>query len=238
MLVDVSNEDLERLANRVALLVSEDGEADNAGRAVAALARRMGLSGGDLRAWLLSGALGQRYATTDAPKHGGASRDRLEGDIAALQHGLRLTEAQLRNIQSERDALREENGLLIEALDRARSSEQVRNYLGLAVIAAAILGALVLYAGPSLHSVPSVEVQQRPFGSPFLRSGIVRPGGAVVRRMAQTNSLQVTELPSGSRVQVRDIITRDLVQWAEIEVGGVVGFALSSEIEVRDSFGR
>ena len=47
---EVSGEDLERLANRMALLVSDDGEADNAGRAVGQLARRLGLSGGDLKA--------------------------------------------------------------------------------------------------------------------------------------------------------------------------------------------
>jgi hypothetical protein len=239
-LVEVSNEDLERLANRVALLVSNEGEADNAGRAVAALARRMAISGGELRAWLISGALALRGDVDHSLASGKQNppRARLESEIANLQHGLRLTEAQLRNIQSERDALREENNLLIEALDRSRSSEQVRNYLGLAVIAAAILGGVVLYAGPALHSVSSVDSQQRPFGSPFLRSGIVRPGGTVVRRLAQTNSMQITELPAGSRVQVRDIVTRDLAQWAEIEVGGVIGFALSHEIEVQDIGGR
>ena len=53
---EVSGEDIERLAARVAMLVSDDGEADNAGRAVGQLARRLGLSGGDLKAMLLAGA--------------------------------------------------------------------------------------------------------------------------------------------------------------------------------------
>jgi hypothetical protein len=53
---EVSGEDVERLAARVAMLVSDDGEADNAGRAVGQLARRLGLSGGDLKAMLLAGA--------------------------------------------------------------------------------------------------------------------------------------------------------------------------------------
>ena len=232
MLVDVSDEDLERLANRVARLVSEDGEADNAGRAVAALARRIGITGGALQAWLLSGALRDRNTVQAKTAPGDVPRERLENEIASLQHGLRLTEAQLRNAQSERDALREENNLLIEALDRARSGEQVRNYVGLAVVAAAILGAVVLYAGPALHSVSSSDPQQRPFGSPFVHSGVIRPGGASVLRMAQTNSLQVTRLAAGTRVQVRQVVTRDLLQWAEIEVGGVVGFVLATEIEM------
>ncbi len=237
---EIGDEDLERLANRVALLVSEDGEADNAGRAVAALARRMGLTGGDLKSWMLSGALIRRGQPdgNDGPLAGTVSRERLESDISSLQHGLRLTEAQLRNTQSERDALKEENGLLIEALDRSRSSEQVRNYVGLAVVAAAILGGLVLYAGPSLHAVPGTEEHERPFGSPFLRSGVIRTGGAIVLRAPQTNALQVTQLAAGARVQVRQMVQRDLLQWAEVEVGGVVGYVMSTQIELQDPTGK
>jgi len=36
----MSEDEIGRLANRLAMLVSDDGEADNAGRAVGALARR------------------------------------------------------------------------------------------------------------------------------------------------------------------------------------------------------
>jgi hypothetical protein len=237
---ELGDEDLERLANRVALLVSDDGEADNAGRAVAALARRMGLSGGVLKSWLLTGALTQRGlpAESETPLAGTASLTRLESDLASTQHGLRLTEAQLRNAQNERDALREENGLLIEALDRAHSAEQVRNYVGLAIVAAAILGAFVLYSAPALHSVPSADTEQRPFGSPFLRSGVIRSGGASVLRVPQTNGMLVTQLAVGSRVAVRQMVTRDLLTWAEVEVGGVTGYVLSSEIELQDQTAR
>jgi hypothetical protein len=52
----LTTEDIERLASRVAMLASEDGEADNAGRAVGQMARRLGLSGGDLKAMFLDGA--------------------------------------------------------------------------------------------------------------------------------------------------------------------------------------
>ena len=37
------------------MLASEDGEADNAGRAVGAMARRIGLTGGDLKRIFLAG---------------------------------------------------------------------------------------------------------------------------------------------------------------------------------------
>lgn len=51
-----SEEEIERLANRLAMLVSDDGEADNAGRAVGSLARRLGLTGGQLKAIFMAGA--------------------------------------------------------------------------------------------------------------------------------------------------------------------------------------
>ena len=41
-MAEVSQDDIERLAARVAMLVSDDGEAANAGRAVGQLARRLG----------------------------------------------------------------------------------------------------------------------------------------------------------------------------------------------------
>ena len=122
---EVSDEDLERLASRMAMLVSEAGEADNAGRAVAALARRIGLSGGQLKAFFLAGATNSlRVPVRDRSQLSAAAQvDRLERELSALRHGLKLTEVQARNAQRERDALRTENGVLAEALDRARSAE-------------------------------------------------------------------------------------------------------------------
>jgi len=232
-LAEISPEDLERLANRLAQLTGYEQDADNAGRAIGALARRMGISGDDLRTWLLAGALSRRPRDLpqDVRSQGGADGLRMERALANSEHSLRVAEAQLRQAHSERDALKEENNLLIESLDRARSSEQVRRYVGIAVIAAAILGGVVLSVGPALRAVPEVETQ-RPFGSPFLRSGVVRSGGGTVYKVPQTTSAVVTKLVSGSRVEVRQTVERDQQHWMEVEVGGVVGYMLSTELDV------
>jgi hypothetical protein len=233
--VEVSDEDLERLASRIAMLASENGEADNAGRAVAALARRLGLTGGQLKAFFLNGATERRFTlprATQAPD-AAAEIDRLTRELSALRHGLKLTEVQARNAQRERDALRSENTVLMEALDRARSAEQVRKFVGAAAVAAAILGAIVLYAGPVLRPLTGTPgVNDRPTGSPFLRQGVIRAAGASVLRSPEPGSMMVTQLAAGSRVQVRQVIWRGLMQWAEVEAGGVVGYVVSTEIDI------
>lgn len=235
-MAEVSDEDLERLASRMAMLVSEPGEADNAGRAVSALARRLGLSGGQLKAFFLAGATDgihqqSRAARREAPD-AAAQVDRLERELSALRHGLKLTEVQARNAQRERDALRAENAMLMDALDRARSAEQVRRFVGGAAIAAAILGGIVLYAGPALHSVSAGGMADRPAGSPFLRAAVVRAGGAAMLRAPEHGAMLITQLTPGAHVQVRQMVWRALMQWAEIEVGGVSGYVLSTEIDL------
>ena len=232
---DISPEDLDRLANRMVQLAGVDQDAANAGRAISSLARRIGVSGQLLRAWLIAGALGRGGAAAgpDIRAPNAADFKRLEQNLANSEHSLRVVEAQLRHAHNEREALREENELLIEALDRARSAEQVRRYVGLAVVAAAILGAVVLTSGPTLRPLPSGETA-RPFGSPFLRQGVVRGAGATVYRVPQTTGMTVTQLAAGTRVQVRQTVERDLLHWVEVEIGGISGYVLSTEIDVAD----
>jgi hypothetical protein len=232
---EISPEELDRLANRVAQLVGYDQDADNAGRAIGAMARRLGLSGDNLRQWLVAGALLQTGQNSEAeiipPDRSVAGR--LERALANSEHSLRVVEAQLRHTQSERDALKEENALLIASLDRARSAEQVRRYLGFAVVAAAILGAVVLTAGPTLRPMATGQ-QTRPFGSPFLRSGVIRANGTTVYRVPQVTGMVITQLTAGTRVQVRQTVERDQVHWIEVEVGGVAGYVVSTDIDVAD----
>lgn len=232
--MDLSDEDLERLASRIAALADETTDADLAGRAVAGLARRLDLSSDDLKSLLLAGAATRRNALIQS----GLSKDaatmvtRLEQELAATRHNARLTDTQLRNTLRERDALKDVNDMLVDSLDRARSAEQVRKYVGLAAVAAAVLGGILLYAIPNLHAPPPLETPARPAGSPFLQTGTVRNGGARVLAEPLTNANLITELTPGTRVQVRQQITRDLLTWTEIEVGGITGYALSREIEV------
>lgn len=230
-MAEVSDEDLERLASRLAMLVSEPGEADNAGRAVAALARRLGLSGGQLKAFFLAGAAGEMRPSPRREADAGRDLDRLERELSALRHSIKLTEVQVRNAQRERDALRLENGVLLDGLDRARSAAQVRKFVGAVAVAAAILGGVVIYVGPTLRPIAPPR-SDRPAGSPFLRSAVVRASGAVVLQTPDQGAQVVTQLPGGSRVQVRQVVVRGLTQWSEVEVGGLSGFVQSSEIDL------
>ncbi len=232
--MDLSDEDLERLASRIASLAGDEEDAELAGRAVAGLARRLNLSPDDLKSLLLAGATTRRSAL----ERSGLSADaaariaELERELANVRHNARLSEAQMRNALRERDGLKDVNEMLVDSLDRARSAEQVRKYVGLAVVAAAVLGGIVLYALPNLHTPSALEGPVRPVGSPFLKTGIVRANGARVLAAPLTNADLITQLTAGSRVQVRQTITRDLLSWVEIEVGGLTGYVLSSEIEL------
>jgi len=233
---EVSEEDLERLASRMAMLVSEAGEADNAGRAVAALARRVGLSGGQLKAFFLAGAseslrTGERERQSrqpDVADHIG----HLERELSALRHGLKLTEVQARNALRERDALRQENNTLREAIDRSRSAEQVWKFLGGVVIASTMLVALLMAFGPSLRNTLTRPTPDQALGTPFKRAGVIRAGGAALMQAPDQKSTPVAQLAPGTRVKVRQMVWHALNQWAEVEVGDTSGYVVSTDIDL------
>ena len=218
------------------MLVSEAGEADNAGRAVAALARRVGLSGGQLKAFFLAGASESMRRTErvrpsklpDAAEHIG----HLERELSAMRHGLKLSEVQARNAMRERDALKQENNALRDAIDRARSAEQVWKFLGGVVIAASILVALVVTFGPSLRNSLTHPAPDPSLGTPFKRSGVIRAGGAVLMKAPDQQSTPVAQLAPGTRVKVRQMVWHALNQWAEVEAGDVSGYVVSTDIEL------
>ena len=108
------------------MMVSEEGEAANAGRAVAQLARRLGLTGGELKEMFLQGAGGW---TRPPPPPTGAARDeieRLEREISTLRKGLRLIEASHREIAHDRDALAAELEALRNSAETRRATSQLR----------------------------------------------------------------------------------------------------------------
>lgn len=230
-MADVNGEDLERLGSRIAMLVSEPGEADNAGRAVAALARRLGLTGGQLKDFVITGAM-QGQAPSRRPG-GPANFAELEHELAELRHGLRLTESQARNAARERDALRAENATLRDALDRARTTGQVRQYIGLAAFAAAIVASILMLVGPDLRTVRGGAQRpvERPEGSPFTQSGQVHRGGATLLKAPEVGAEILAQLPAGARVQIRQVLWRTMAQWMEVEIAGQVGYVPSTDIE-------
>ena len=214
----VGDADFERLAARLAMLASEDGEADNAGRAVGAMARRIGLTGGDLKRIFLAGA---------ASGSESIERERLEHQISSLRHSLTLLDADAQRAAWERDVLRAENQRLQARLDRQRT---------LRLTAAGILAAVLFVA------ITAAMAQLRPLAPPwpvreaalgFPRAAMVRLGGALLFREPERVGLPLVVLRPGQRVQVHRLVWKALFQWAEIEApGGWTGYVLTTEIDL------
>ena len=241
---EVGGEDIERLANRVAMLVSDDGEADNAGRAVGQLARRLGLSGGDLKAIVLAGA-GKSYRPGTS-----AGLLKLEHEVDALRRELRAAQDAARMAQHDRDALVSENGEMRVAMYRQRAGARLwRLLLGLGLIGAVAVGAGVVLLTPEAGQGPVpkiVTVPQIVTGpqiltgpgmrgdgtAPVVRVAMVRGGGAVLYRDPDRTSPVVARLAAGSRVLVQGMPWRNLMQWAQVEVDGRPGYVAMTEVEV------
>lgn len=218
----LSNEDMERLANRVAMLASDDGEADNAGRAVGQLARRLGLTGGDLKHMFLEGARPQ----VAAERARAGEVERLEREIEDLKRTLRNTEAAARVIQWERDELLATKGELSIRLYRNRATARAQR-IGVAVGVAV----LVLVAGGIAYYGPDIggrQVASRPAGS----LAVVRASHAVLLRDPVRGSPLVAPIPVGTRLVVRRVMWNMMTQWAEVEMGTVSGYVPTTDLEM------
>ena len=220
---EVNGEDLERLANRMALLVSDDGEADNAGRAVGQLARRLGLSGGDLKALVLAGA-GSGFRPGSSP-----ATLRLEQEIDALRRELREAREGERAAREDRDALVAENGAMRVAMYRRRAGAKMRNLLlGLGAIGVVAVAAGVVLLTPDPAPVPMGV----PTAVPAARVAMVRGAGAVLYRGPDRGSEIIGRLGAGTRLLVQRTEWRSMMQWVQVEVEGRVGYVATTEVEI------
>ena len=213
--------DLERLAACLALLASEGGEAENAGRAVGAMARRIGLSGGDLKRIFLAGA---------ARPSGQAERDRLAQEASALRQALTLRDADARRALWERNVLRAENLRLQARLDRQRARTRGR------AMAVAGVALMALFIGTTAwigRSRPATTLQAARQGPGLQRAAVVRSGGALLFPEPDRAAMPLRVLFAGQRVQVHRLVWKSLFQWAEVEVpGGLTGYVLTTEIDL------
>jgi hypothetical protein len=252
-LAEVSEEDIERLASRLAMMVSEEGEAANAGRAVAQLARRLGLTGGELKEMFLHGATGGAFRPLPRPP----ARDdmeRLERELATLRKGLRLMEASHRELSYERDALQAELEMLRNRAEVTQSNSQLRavviGVVLLALAGAGSVGVLMSLADapppapmavvppPSAAPVPGAAPALAPhpatpdYGPVMRRVAVVRTGRAVAYRRPDRTTAAVATLQSGMPVVVRRVFYNQQGQWAEVEVGSTLGYVLTSDIDL------
>ena len=214
--------DLERLASRLAMLASAEGEADNAGRAVGAMARRIGLTGGDLKRIFLAGAAGL------AP---GGERDRLRAEVATLQQNLNGLDEDARRALGERDALRQENGRLQSSLERLRA--QVRTW-GLAGAGAATLLLVVGLTAWGMHSHSAAMPPPRAAGRGFAACRRGAPGRRPALPGARSRAAcRWPPCPAASASRCCRLVWKELFQWAEVQApGGWTGYVLTTEIDL------
>lgn len=220
-MADVSEEEIERLANRLAMLVSDDGEADNAGRAVGALARRLGLSGGQLKAIFMAGA--ESAAAQNVRVR------RLEREIARLREKLEEAEAHALATEREAQSLRREAEELQAVLLARQQTRRLRS-LAIAALAVMAVGGVALVAfGPKLRVGEEPKPQA---GAPLYRTAVVHDRPAVLRRAPDPDSPDLATLAPGTRLAVHRLLWRNLMQWVEVEYLGQTGYVLSTEVDL------
>jgi hypothetical protein len=217
-MTEVNEEEIERLANRLAMLVSDGGEADNAGRAVGALARRLGLTGGQLKAIFMAGA---ESAAAQNPQV-----RRLEREIVRLHEKLKEAEANALSAQREAESLRREADELQAALDQRRRGRWVRGLAIAALVLMAAGGTAWVAYGPKLY------LSEAPPAPPSYQSAVVHDRPAVLRRDPDPAAPALATLEPGTRLLVRRMLWRKLTQWVEVEHLGQTGYVLSTEVDL------
>ena len=222
-MAEVSQDDIERLAARVAMLVSEDGEAANAGRAVGQLARRLGLSGGDLKELFLTGSLsgGRKPAepSVDAQQ-----------EIATLKRNLRRLEHVVHNLQEERDQLVAEAGSLRVGMYRARANRKLRWMIG-------VMGVLVIAVGGWAIAYLDFDMAPR---TPRRETALGQNATVVVMRSVRgtlysepdKTSAPVSFVPAGTRLPLRRLVWNLMTQWAEVDLNGKTAYVPTTEIDL------
>ncbi len=219
----IGEEEIERLANRLAMLVSDDGEADNAGRAVGALARRLGLTGGQLKAIFMAGA--------DSAVAQSARVRRLERETVRLRERLGEAESTAEMLQRERDSLLRENEELQAEVASLRQGGRMRWIAALAFVVMLGGGAALVAWGPKLRlgGGEAVAPQQ---GAPVWRTAIVHDRPAVLRSAPDTGAPALATLAPGTRLTVQRQLWHNLTQWVEVEHDGQTGYVLSTEVDL------
>ena len=215
-----SRDDLERLANRLAMLASPDGEADNAGRAVGQLARRLGLSGGDLKQMFLAGA-GQPARKPSEP-----------ADVATLRREITELEGALRQTIAERDEARAQLTHVKLGEYRQRANRRGKMMMVAAVVPVAILALLgVAMFGPDLSVTRQAPEQRSAITAPT--QAIVRNRAALLYKEPDRVSPVLSTLGAGSPLSVRKLLWNMMTHWAEVETPAGVGYVAVTDVELR-----
>jgi hypothetical protein len=237
-LAEVNEEDVERLASRLAMLVSEEGEAENAARAVSQLARKLGMTGGELKEMFLAGALSRPMAAAAHPQPRVGESDRLERELSTLRRSVRQQETDKHNAERERDAMYAEVEHLRAALFKIQTMAHAQRVIGAVVLVAIVVAGAIGYMVPvgRRPEAPAAAAAQDPAAAnePAIpkRFGTVRNARTFVYRDPDRSSPVIASLTEGSSLVVHRVLWNMLLQWAEVEVGSGIGYVLTTDIDM------
>ena len=180
------------------------------------MARRSGLSGGDLKAMFLAGAAAGGTDRTDRRAAG------FENTVEQLQASLHAAERKLRGVAQQQAELRRQ-------ADRARARLRLERAVAAATllllggVAAALLG--MASGGRALRSAI-------PAGSPLAHMARVGSAGATVYASEDIHSPVIAQLSPGTPFPVRSLEWHSLNQWALSSIGPVPGYVSASELQL------
>ncbi len=203
------------------MLASGGGEADNAGRAVGQMARRLGLSGGDLKQIFLAGTGQPMPKKPEAP------------DPTGMRREIQELESALRQALIERDAAQAELTNLKIGQYRVRAARRGRFSLAIAVIPVAILAVIgVAMFGPDMTVTRSLPAAPAPsMGAP--RNAVVRGRAALLYKEPDRVSMVIGTLSVGTPLVVHKLVWNMMAQWAEVESGAGAGYVAVTDVELR-----
>jgi len=219
------DDELIRLASRIAMLASDPGEAANAGRAAGVMARRLGLSGGDLKEIFVAG-----LRATGPGRRAGPSRDLLRENEALREH-LEVAEIAAHQAMRERDRLRADLELMKGAIQSRRRNDVLAMVVGVVLVGAATFGGAWFLASPSPAPTAAAQAAAQGLASGE-RVAIIRDVGAVVRVHPEPQAEVMAQLAPGSRITVHRLIWGALLQWAEIDFGDRTGYVDVTDVQL------
>lgn len=205
------SDDIERLASCLGLLLADGGEGENAARVVRAIARRIGLTGGQLKQIFVAGAAVPAEAA----------------DNIALRQQLLAAETGRVAARREVAFLDKENASLRQTL--ATATTATRKWRGASLVAA------ILFVGLGAATTLRSYTAARPVTqatSPSGRTATVRHDGTMLFEAPDNTSAAKTPLPAGARLIVRRLFWQTLQQWAEVEIDGRAGYVITTGIDL------
>lgn len=177
-----------------------------------------------------------RIAADEAAKAATLSRD-----VDVLRTALARKEANLSELESERERLRCENGKLNAFADRVQARrEGVQTIVvGLIALVGLIAGGIYTadyYMGQNMGTAAPIPAtaETKPVGAApsTVVMGVVHQPGVSVLRAPEYNALSIGRAEAGEALAAHNVVTVALEEWVEVELHHQQGYIRRSDIEL------